>query len=166
MNCPDPQIISALADGELDPKQAAEVERHVARCASCRRSLEEMRSLEQRGRAAVEAIDVGEAAIQNVVYLRPFWLRWVGPMPLAAAAAAVVAIFIGTRLALNHSSSHQKPTSAPAAAASSDESEDAAFAQWLEPYRNLNIPLVPMDVAANYDPAPILPTRPDNIGRN
>lgn len=169
MSCPDPQTISAFADGELEAKEAADVERHVAQCANCRESIEEMRWLEQRGRAALEAIEVGEAASHKVVYLKPFWLRWARPMPLAAAAAAAVAMFIGGSLVFGHLGSRQTaslPRQAVGASSSSVESEDAAFAQWLAPYRELNIPLVPMEVAANYNPAPVLPTRPDNIERN
>ena len=90
-------------------------------------------------------------------------------MSLAAAAAAVVAILIGAWLGLNHSGSRQTaapPHQVAVAGISSEQSEDAAFAQWLAPYRNLKIPLVPMEVAANYNPAPVFPTRPDNIERN
>lgn len=178
MNCPDLQIISEFADGELEPNQAAEVERHVAQCPSCQQSLGEMQSLEQRGRAALKAIPVEETAIRKVVYLNPFWVNWLHPIPLTAAAAAV-AIFIGACwVTPGFLGSHQTaPTPHQVADASntatssgasdnSDESEDAAFAQWLEPYRNLNIPLVPMEVAANYDPAPIPPFRPENVERN
>lgn len=177
MNCPEPEIISAFADGELETKEAADVERHVAQCARCRESLEEMQWLERRGRAALEAIPVEETAIQKVVYLKPFWRRWARPVPLVAAAA-VAAILVGMSLAFFHLGGREtasltlEPVSnnnrsiSSEASNSPDESEDAAFAQWLEPYRNLNIPLVSMETAANYDPAPIPPARPESVERN
>ncbi|HLX72471.1 MAG TPA: zf-HC2 domain-containing protein [Verrucomicrobiae bacterium] len=164
MNCPDPQTISEFADGEFDTNNAVEVERHIAQCASCRQLLGEMQWLERRGRAALEAIEVRGTTAQNVVYPKTLWLRWARPLSLAAA---VVAIFIGVSLTFHYSDSHQtSPLPHPVDDTSSKSEEDAAFAQWLEPYRNLNIPLVSMETAANYDPAPILPYRPDSVERN
>jgi hypothetical protein len=46
------------------------------------------------------------------------------------------------------------------------ESPEAAFEQWVAPYRKLHIPLVPMDVAARYNPDPIPPIRFNDIERN
>jgi anti-sigma factor RsiW len=164
MNCPDPQTISEFSDGELEPNQAAEIERHIAQCASCRESLKEMQWLEQRGRGALESIPLEDTFSQKIVPLKPSRLRWVGSMPLTAAAAAVVAVVVGVWLFFNQTASTMRKDAG--ANISSEQSEDAAFAQWIEPYRNLNIPLVPMEVAANYNPAPIFPTRPDNVERN
>jgi len=98
--------------------------------------------------------------------LKPHGLKWARPMPLAAAAAA---LFICVWLGFSHSSSRQTaalPHEVAVTSNGSEESEDAAFAQWLAPYRELNIPLVPMEVAASYDPAPVLPTQPDNTKGN
>ena len=53
MNCDfDSELIGAYHDGELDPAQRAEVEGHLQGCASCAASLEGMRSLSTRARAA------------------------------------------------------------------------------------------------------------------
>jgi hypothetical protein len=122
-----------------------------------------MQWLEQRGRGALESIPLEDTAVQKIVHLKPSRLRWVGPMPLTAAAAAVVAV-VGVWLFFDQTASTMRK--AAGANISSGESEEAAFAKWIEPYGNLNTPLVPMEVAANYDPAPILPIRPDNIERN
>ena len=48
MNCREAEsLLEALAAGELAPGEAVEVERHVAGCERCRRSLETWRALEQ-----------------------------------------------------------------------------------------------------------------------
>ena len=111
MCCPDHQITSAFVDGELEAAQAAEVERHVAACVSCRQFVQEMRWLEGCGRAALGAIHVREAFSLNIVRPEPprrssfniylplfaplraqlFTFRW------ASLAAVWIAI-----LALNH----------------------------------------------------------------
>ncbi len=172
MSCPDPQNLSAFVDGELEAAQALEVERHVAACASCRQFVQEMQWLNDCGRAALRAIHVGDASTSNIVWSRPLWLKWARPMSLAAAAAVVLILSIWTWFALSHSSRDQTPAAPhqiasvratiPDAAGHSEESKDAAFAQWAAPYRKLQIPLVPMEVAVNYNPAPILPILPDN----
>src|ERR1035437_3375970 len=70
MSCPDHQTISAFVDRELEAILAAEVERHVAKCAICRQLVEEMQWLDDRGRAALSAIRVEEAISPNIVWWR------------------------------------------------------------------------------------------------
>jgi anti-sigma factor RsiW len=167
MNCPNQQTISAFVDGELEATQAAEVKRHVVACASCRQFFEEMQWLEARGRSALDAIHVGETPVPNVVQLRPASRKWARPMSLAAAAVALLAFSIWTWFASSHFSSNQSSPSphliangsatATGRNLQSERAQEAAFEQWLAPYRELRIPLVPMEVAANYQPAPIFP---------
>ena len=171
MSCPDHQNLSAFVDGELEATQALEVERHVAACASCRQFVHEMQWLDDYGRAALDAIHVGEAAMPSTAWWRPLRIKWARPMSLAAAAAVVLAFSIWTWFALSHSrnqtqaAAHQIATpnaTKPGVVGQSRGSRDIAFAQWAAPYQKLQIPLVPMDIAANYNPAPVLPILPDN----
>jgi hypothetical protein len=176
MSCPDHQTISAFVDSELEAAQAADVQRHVGKCASCRQFVEEMQWLVDRGRAALGAIHVEDTITPNIVWWRPLWLKWARPLSLAAAAGVVLALSIWTWFASSHFSLHQAP-SAPDQIASdratppgtngqSQESEDIAFAQWAAPYRELHIPLVSMEVAESYNPPPILPLLLEDIERN
>lgn len=176
MPCPDHQTISVFVDGELEAAQAAEVERHILKCASCHQLVEEMQWLGDFGRAALSAIRVRETTTPNIVWWRPLWLKWARPVSLAAAAAVALATLIWTWFAPSHFSRDQVP-SAPRQIASvwatplgingqSEESEDLAFAQWAAPYRELHIPRVSMEVAESYNPAPILPVLPAVIERN
>jgi len=176
MYCPDPQTISAFVDGELEAAQAAEVELHAAKCASCRQLVEEMQWLDDCGRAALRAIHVGETTTPNIVWWRPLRRKWARPLSLAAAAAVVLALSIWTWIASSHFNRHQAAsgphqiasvTATPSGGSGpSKESEDTAFAQWAAPYRELRIPLVSMEVAESYNPGPILPVLPDDIGMN
>jgi len=174
MRCPDHQTISAFVDRELESAQAVEVERHVAECPSCRQWVEEMQWLDHRGRAALGAIHIGEMPTPNIVWWKPMWLKSSRPLPLAAAAAVVIALSIWTWFASGRFSRRPVP-SAPHQVASireappvaeGDESRDRAFEQWAAPYRELNIPLVSMEAAESYSPAPILPVLPENMERN
>lgn len=174
MSCPDLQHLSEFADGELDSTQAADVERHVAECANCRQLLEEVHWLRDYGRAALRAIQVKEATTPNIVRWRPLWIQWARPVSLATATAAavVLALSIWAWFVLHPSGHNQTPTASHQIASvdettsgardqSSEQAEDAAFERWAAPYRKMQIPLVPMEVAANYAPTPIFPTLPD-----
>jgi anti-sigma factor RsiW len=173
MCCPDHQTISAFADGELEAGQAAEVERHIAKCSSCRQLVEELQWLADCGRGALSAIHVGETATPNIVWWKPLRRKWARPLSLAAAAAVLLALSIWPWIASSHFGRHQA-ASAPHQIASvtatppgrngqSKESEDTAFEQWAAPYRELHIPLVSMEVVESYNPGPILPILPDDI---
>ena len=74
-----------------------------------------------------------------------------------ALAAIVLCCFVESSLG-------QDALTAPVA--EGDESRDRAFEQWAAPYRELNIPLVSMEAAESYSPAPILPVLPENMERN
>ncbi len=172
MSCPDHQNLSAFVDGELETTQAADVKRHIVECASCRQLVEEMQWLEDCGRASLRAIHVREATTPNIVWWRPVWLRCARPTTWAAAAAVVLVLSTWAWFALSHSGRDQTPTAphqvasvnvtTPSASGQSEEAQDTAFEQWAAPYQRLQIPLVPMEMAANYNPTPILPILPNN----
>jgi anti-sigma factor RsiW len=173
MNCPDYETLAALADGELETGRPLEIERHLAECANCRQFVEEMQWVDERGRAALGTIPVGEAPVTRTVWARACWRTQWRPISLAAAAAMAIALSVWTWLAKNSAGRHEAPHQiAPGSRAASganrqvEESEDAAFEQWAAPYRKLQIPLVPMEVAANYSPPPVSPIQPNGIERN
>ena len=171
MSCPDHQTISAFADGELELAQAAEVERHIAQCASCRQLAEELRWVDDRGRAALRAIHVEEPNTANIVWWKSPARKWARPLSLAAAASVVLFLSIGIWIASSHFqtavATHQieSVTTTPESDGPAKEPDDVAFEQWTAPYRELHIPLVSMEVAENYRPAVILPIQPEDIER-
>ena len=176
MCCPDHQTISAFADRELEAGQAIEVEAHIAKCASCRQLFEEMQWVDESGRTALNAIHVGEPATSNIVWWKPLRRKWPRLLSLAAAAAVALAFSIWMWIASSHSTRHERAsaphqvenltTPPPDGNSRSIVWDGAAFEKWAEPYRQLHIPLVSMEMAENYQPAPILPIFPENIEEN
>jgi hypothetical protein len=83
--CFDAEVLAAWADGTLDERAAAEVERHGAQCARCQAMLA----------AFVRTEPATAPAAARVPGMAPWWqslrLRWLVPM---AAAATAVAIWI------------------------------------------------------------------------
>jgi hypothetical protein len=95
-------LLSAYADGDLDPKDRAEVERHVAGCEPCRRQLEVVEEV-RRTLAGLPVVDPPG-------WFLPAVLR-AGPQPErvrarrlrlgaanVAAAAAVLVVLVGAGL--------------------------------------------------------------------
>jgi anti-sigma factor RsiW len=173
MNCPEQQTILAFADGEIEAVQAAEVERHLTSCPNCSQFLAEMQWVSDCGRAALRAIPAGETASAEVVWPRNPWRNWARPAPLAVAAMLLLALSTWKWFAPNDLDFHQVPRRfafdkpiLAGAGGQSGESAEAAFEQWAAPYRQLHVPLVPMEVAASYNPDPIEPILPDHIEGN
>ena len=92
----DKGLIAAYYDGEADPAERAEVERHVASCPECARDLADMKELTGRlkslGRAAAPAT-LAPAVAKEIGVRRaaPSPRRWMG-WSLSAAAALFLAI--------------------------------------------------------------------------
>jgi tetratricopeptide (TPR) repeat protein len=78
MNHPTDETLAAFTDTKLSPAERQEVIRHVAECAECRDVI-----------VMTTEIKAVEAPAENV---KPF--PWKKVAPLAAAAAAVVAMFV------------------------------------------------------------------------
>ncbi|MDR2630591.1 MAG: hypothetical protein LBC60_06690 [Spirochaetaceae bacterium] len=105
--CPDRQILSLYADGELPSPWKEKLESHLPVCARCREELEAYRKL-SRFLAGAKNTDSLEAAKERVLRkLRSrgedalprnlrLWQKNVSlPFPAAAAAAAVLLFFLG-----------------------------------------------------------------------
>jgi anti-sigma factor RsiW len=167
MNCPNQVTLSAFCDGELSEGESGAIRRHVAECRDCRQFVNELRLLGHLGRAALAAIPAASSPAANVIQVTA--QKHLSPRFFSltfAAAAAVLAwcIFLWPN------KPHPKPLESKSATRQSSgqiqQSEDAAFEQWAAPYRRLQIPLVPLDEAASYKPAPVQPFKPENIERN
>ena len=105
--CPDREILSIHADGEIGAPWNATVDAHVAACAGCRAVLDRIRET----RRLLLAADSGDmAASMERVRLRllsapprprsSIWRRSIDlPVPLAVLAAALL-VFLGLAVAL------------------------------------------------------------------
>jgi len=91
MNCPDDLVLSSYVDGELDPSEAEEVERHLSLCADCRRKCDDFRRADAAAKKLFEALK--QSAPAPPIAARPVyrsnWKRF------ALAAAAVILIAAG-----------------------------------------------------------------------
>lgn len=105
--CPDREILSVHADGEIGAPWGAAVDAHVASCATCRAVLDRIK---ETRRILLEAstpdwIAPMERVRQRVLSLEaaprsPIWRRSLElPVPLAALAAALL-LFLGLAVAL------------------------------------------------------------------
>jgi len=111
----DKGLLAAYYDGEADPAERAEVERHVASCPECARDLADMKVLSGRlkglGRASAPAAlapaVAREIGVRPPSSASPRWTGW----SLSAAAALFLAI--GTVMVLDRSAGRQPLAAAP-----------------------------------------------------
>ena len=162
MSCPDRESLSAYADGAVEAPQLAEIERHLSGCALCREFVLEMRRLNERGRASLQAIRVGARLEPASLRRTPSRARLVCVLSLAAAATLLVSL---SALLVERRRNPPKPPATAAAQPPSEEEfampSDADFEAWAAPYRKLHIPLVPMEDVAKYKPQEMLPMSPE-----
>ncbi len=85
------ELLSAFLDGELSPAEHRKVMRHLAACEACTTELADL----QRARAAVRSLIVLEPPPGLVPAPERPPIRRRVPVWVAAAAAAVLALFIG-----------------------------------------------------------------------
>jgi len=105
MSACDKEQLLLLASDELAPRQAAQVERHVAECPACAAELERLRQglaaldrltpMEPSGQAVERTAADGRRAVERRRTLRP---SFVHRYRYALAAAAVVAVAVGWTL--------------------------------------------------------------------
>ena len=93
-SCPKGEKISAYHDGELPVGEAAEVERHLQRCAACRHELERLRALSEWFAGTVPAGEAPPALLDRLRRtIRPrrdrIVLRTAGTLTAVAAAVLI-----------------------------------------------------------------------------
>src|SRR5712692_1443290 len=93
MSCPEHELLSAYADGELEPSMLAETERHLSGCASCREFVQEMRWLDTYGKSALRSMSVAAGPDPITIFKTAKKLRLLRPPALAAAAIVLVSLF-------------------------------------------------------------------------
>jgi hypothetical protein len=111
MNCREAQAqVFAERDGALDPLQRAALDSHVAECATCRRIRDDLAAVFMTWRVEVEKVPVPEAerewhavrrrirggveaGAERTSQPRRNLVPWLA-VPLGAAAAAAVALFV------------------------------------------------------------------------
>jgi anti-sigma factor RsiW len=104
MPCPDPLLVHAYADGELDAHSALGVERHLATCSACqalRRNIEAARA-QLRAEATYHRLAprswlgaaAGIRAAPPPPRFRGAWQYWAGAASGAAAAALVAVALV------------------------------------------------------------------------
>ncbi|MHC4713731.1 MAG: anti-sigma factor family protein [Planctomycetota bacterium] len=192
MSCPDRELLSAFADGELEEPKAAAIERHLAGCPACGEFVGEMRRLDSYGRSSLRAIPVKPSRAAVLLPASARGRRLLRPLTLAAAAALVIALSIAAWFLASNAIKARKQESVeegsmqivtPTTTRAMDLAElekmlqlmkgprdevrsDDAFERWAAPYRLLRIPLVPMEEVANHKPDEIPPTLPVRTGLN
>jgi hypothetical protein len=187
MSCPESELLSAFADGAIDAVAGAEVKRHLSTCVSCRERVEEMCWVDALGRSSLRAIRLVPASKPTVLRARPTSSRlFLRPIAFAAAAVAIILVcFAAWRLDDRfretprvstpsqrdpdsaRSGQNQGKTETGALMDSSvfNGSPDEAFEHWVEPYRRLQIPLIPMERLSNFNMGTV-PIEPAATKRN
>ena len=97
-------LILLQDSGELMAGQADEINRHIGQCRNCRSYLHDVRTLMTEGRTALPDSVPSRRALEKVLESaaagRGTVVRFVNPLRYAAAAAAVLALLLGTYIAL------------------------------------------------------------------
>ena len=160
MSCPDQESLSAFADCELEVAEIAAIESHLAVCAACREFVNEMRRLDNYGRASLRAISVPASekatlSAKTQISLTP---------PVALAAVAVILLGFGTWVLTHRLKEAAREAAKARPATAEGESirsrqfnppSDEAFERWAAPFRRLHVPLLPMEKLADYKAAEI-----------
>ena len=107
--CPKPELLQAARSQVLPSEAAKEVNQHLERCRLCQSVVADLEALD----SASADLDSGaqeriwkriQPEVQNTApdkrdkRVRPWWDMWLRPLPLAAAALAVLALVVGLRV--------------------------------------------------------------------
>jgi anti-sigma factor RsiW len=164
MSCPDRESLSAFADGAAEAASRAEIECHLAGCASCREFVAGMRQVNDRGRASLQAIRVDTRAEPMAIARKSSRTRLFRALIPAAAAvllASVTALFIAQRI----NGGRTRPATASKQRPPEEKfvmPSDADFEAWAAPYRRMHVPLVPLEDVPTYRPPEIRPMLPES----
>jgi hypothetical protein len=145
----------AYLDDELAPEERRELELHLTECATCRGQLEAERaeqSLVQRALATPPASELLRAKIARSLDAedaetaragRKRWTRMLLPGSAIAAAAAAIAVFVGTQMpAANHSAAVVDQVMRQQSRPLPMEVQGPQTGQWLQQNANLEVPQV------------------------
>lgn len=165
MRCSDQETLTIFADGEIAGMEREMIEQHLAGCEACRDLVNEMRALNSISRTALRSLRVSPPRI--VLARRRRLLQ-----PLAFAAAAMIALIVLLAAVVVMSwrdgdavkVAATPPLPAPATAAHSAREVppllDEAFERWAAEHRRKQIPLIPMEEVATFEPPQRLPFHP------
>ncbi len=102
--CPDKETLSVYFDGEVDSPIKEKIEAHLRECPACRAQMEAFRRLRQTLKAGDEPAEAVSASLERVhqrmghqegpARYPDVWHRRIN-IPLPAAAAAVLVLFLG-----------------------------------------------------------------------
>lgn len=177
MSCPESEILSDFADGALDAAAGSKVEHHLSTCSSCREHVEEMRWLDALGRSSLGAIRVAVQRNSTALFEAPTRSGFLRPMALAAAAIGLILLsFAAWRISngFREPPRASEPNQQVSDSASEDQNQikaetgarmDETFERWVQPYRRLRIPLVPMEDLANFNTGRTVPAEPAPMKR-
>ena len=105
--CPDPQLLSTYMDGEMPSPWKEKLEKHLTECSGCRKKYENFTLLRELYKKPEREAEKREQLAQSRVWRnlsagqrRPaavkLWQRRLSiPLPVAAAAAAVILLIAG-----------------------------------------------------------------------
>ena len=151
MSCPDHTTLTLFVDGETEPERSEEVRRHIAECGACREEVESVRNLERTVRFALASIPVGSIR-STIPETRSGWRSGFRLAAVAALAFALVLsliLFSPIEMELPRNSDKDEARS-PLPEINPEAFSDETFESWAGPYKDLKIPLVPMDEVLNY----------------
>ena len=180
MPCPERELLSAYADGEITAAEDSAIERHLSECAECSKFAAEMRALDRLGRVSLRAIPVTQRHARRIAATHARRSVLARPAVLAAAAVVLFGLCAIAWLVASRPRAPQRPAEhvagdegtkgtgprdvhtsvKPAETQRRQPRPDDAFEKWAAPYRALCIPLVPMESLANYQPPAAQPVLP------
>jgi anti-sigma factor RsiW len=137
----EPETLTAYVDGALDPAARAEVEAHLATCATCRDQVSSERELRSQLRDGFES-----DLLRGLCRGRPRPLRWLLPIAAALAIVALWARGAAPIVAWELSRDHAHCFSARKLPAEVWTGDAAVMASWIET-RGRTSPLLPEKVA-------------------
>lgn len=172
MTCPSKEQLSQWIDGSLYDSDNAELKQHLSTCSICRDEVNELVWLDRLGREAVREIQVDphHHSLGDCSTLKPRH-----PIHTLAKVAAVLLLLSFLFWELNHkrettnmevSQIEPKPRpldkeshEAAVTRMDIDGKSDDAFERWIKPYRQLRIPLIPLeDLAPLSSVSPLTPS--------
>lgn len=172
MTCPSREHLSQWIDRSADDSKHAELKQHLSICSICRDEVNELVWLDRLGREAMRAIPV-DTKRHTPADCSTSKSRH--PTYILAKVAAVLFLFSFLLWELNReqeTSNHNvslvesKPEpldTAPHVVVDKgtviDGKSDAAFERWIMPYRQLRIPLIPIEDLASpiFSETPLIP---------